>query len=143
MLTANSAAILTDAFPASQRGMALGVNQITALAGQFLGLVAGGLLAEIDWRAVFWVSVPFGLLGTIWSIRSLKEVSTPRRARVDWGGNLTFAGGTALILAAITYGIQPYGGAATGWGNPWVLGGDRSEERRVGKECRSRWSPYH
>ena len=123
MLTANSAAILTDAFPAEQRGMALGVNQITALAGQFLGLVVGGLLAEIDWRAVFWVSVPFGLLGTIWSIRSLKEVGTPRRARVDWGGNLTFAGGTALILAAITYGIQPYGGAATGWGNPWVLGG--------------------
>jgi len=123
MLTANSAAILTDAFPAEQRGMALGVNQIAALAGQFLGLVVGGLLAEIDWRAVFWVSVPFGLLGTIWSIRSLREVGTPRRARVDWGGNLTFAGGTALILAAITYGIQPYGGAATGWGNPWVLGG--------------------
>jgi MFS family permease len=123
MLTANSAAILTDAFPTEQRGMALGVNQITALAGQFLGLVVGGLLAEIDWRAVFWVSVPFGLLGTIWSIRSLREVGTPKRAKVDWGGNITFATGTALLLAAITYGIQPYGGAATGWGSPWVLGG--------------------
>src|SRR3954465_15916018 len=123
MLTANSAAILTDAFPARQRGMALGVNQITALAGQFLGLVVGGLLAEIDWRAVFWVSVPFGLLGTIWSIRSLREVGTPKRAKVDWGGNVTFAAGTAVLLAAITYGIQPYGGAATGWGSPWVLGG--------------------
>ncbi|WP_410594669.1 MFS transporter [Amycolatopsis sp. lyj-23] len=123
MLTANSAAILTDAFPARQRGMALGVNQITALAGQFLGLVVGGLLAEIDWRAVFWVSVPFGLLGTIWSIRSLREVGTPQRAKIDWGGNVTFATGTALVLAAITYGIQPHGGAATGWGNPWVLGG--------------------
>ncbi len=123
MLTANSAAILTDAFPAEQRGMALGVNQITALAGMFLGLVAGGLLAEIDWRAVFWVSVPFGLLGTIWSIRSLREVGTPRRAKIDWGGNITFAVGTALVLAAITYGIQPYGGSATGWGSPWVLGG--------------------
>ncbi|WP_328616378.1 MFS transporter [Amycolatopsis sp. NBC_00355] len=123
MLTANSAAILTDAFPTEQRGMALGVNQITALAGQFLGLVVGGLLAEIDWRAVFWVSVPFGLLGTIWSIRSLREVGTPKRAKVDWGGNITFAAGTALLLAAITYGIQPYGGAATGWGNPLVLGG--------------------
>ncbi|MFJ7214054.1 MFS transporter [Amycolatopsis sp. NPDC098790] len=123
MLTANSAAILTDAFPTEQRGMALGVNQITALAGQFLGLVVGGLLAEIDWRAVFWVSVPFGLLGTIWSIRSLREVGTPKRAKVDWGGNVTFAAGTALLLAAITYGIQPYGGAATGWGSPWVLGG--------------------
>jgi MFS family permease len=79
MLTANSAAILTDAFPREQRGMALGVNQIAALAGQFLGLVAGGLLAEIDWRAVFWVSVPFGLFGMVWSIRSLREVRAPRR----------------------------------------------------------------
>jgi MFS family permease len=123
MLTANSAAILTDAFPREQRGMALGVNQIAALAGQFLGLVAGGLLAEIDWRAVFWVSVPFGLFGTVWSIRSLREVRAPRRARIDWGGNLTFALGTAALLAAITYGIQPHGGAPTGWGNPMVLGG--------------------
>ncbi|MEU4671527.1 MFS transporter [Amycolatopsis sp. NPDC023774] len=123
MLTANSAAILTDAFPREQRGMALGINQITALAGQFLGLVAGGLLAEIDWRAVFWVSVPFGILGTVWSIRSLREIGKPRRARVDWGGNVTFALGTGVLLAAITYGIQPYGDAATGWGNPWVLGG--------------------
>ncbi len=123
MLTANSAAILTDAFPASQRGMALGINQVTALAGQFLGLVAGGLLAVIDWRAVFWVSVPFGVLGTIWSYRSLREVGSPKRARVDWAGNLTFVVGTTAILAAITYGIQPYGGSPTGWGNPLVLGG--------------------
>jgi MFS family permease len=123
MLTANSAAILTDAFPVSQRGMALGINQITALAGQFLGLVAGGLLAEIDWRAVFWVSVPFGVLGTIWSYRSLREVGVRRRARIDWVGNLTFTAGTAAILVSITHGIQPYGGHATGWTSPWVLGG--------------------
>jgi MFS family permease len=123
MLSANSAAILTDAFPAEQRGMALGVNQISALAGQFLGLVAGGLLAELDWRAVFWISVPFGLLGTVWSYRSLREVGSPRRARIDWAGNLTFAAGTAVILASITYGIQPYGGHPTGWANPWVRGG--------------------
>jgi len=123
MLTANSAAILTDAFPTEQRGMALGVNQISALAGQFLGLVAGGLLAEIDWRAVFWISVPFGVLGTVWSYRSLREVGTPRKARIDWAGNLTFAAGAGLILAAITYGIQPYGGHSTGWSNPLVLGG--------------------
>jgi MFS family permease len=123
MLTANSAAILTDAFPVEQRGMALGVNQITALAGQFLGLVAGGLLAEIDWRAVFWVSVPFGILGTIWSYHSLHEVGSPRAARIDWLGNLTFVSGTSALLAAITYGIQPFGGHATGWTNPWVLGG--------------------
>jgi MFS family permease len=123
MLTANSAAILTDAFPSRQRGLALGVNQIAALAGQFLGLVAGGLLAEIDWRAVFWISVPFGVIGTIWSYRSLREVSSPRPAKIDWAGNLTFAVGTALILAAITYGIQPYGGHPTGWTSPWVRGG--------------------
>jgi MFS family permease len=123
MLSANSAAILTDAFPSDQRGMALGVNQIAALAGQFLGLVAGGLLAEWDWRAVFWISVPFGVLGTLWSYRSLREVGTPRRARIDWLGNLTFALGTGVVLAAITYGIQPYGGHPTGWTNPWVRGG--------------------
>ncbi|HKD97488.1 MAG TPA: MFS transporter [Micromonosporaceae bacterium] len=123
MLMANSAAILTDAFPSSQRGMALGVNQITALAGQFLGLVVGGLLAAIDWRAVFWVSVPVSVFGSIWSYRSLRETSQRRRARVDWFGNVTFAAGTALILASMTYGIQPYGGHPTGWSNPKVLGG--------------------
>ena len=123
MLTANSAAILTDAFPVQQRGMALGVNQISALTGQFLGLVIGGLLSEIDWRAVFWVSVPIGVFGTIWSYRSLREVGSARVARIDWPGNFTFAAGAALILAAITYGIQPYGGHSTGWSNPLVLGG--------------------
>ncbi|WP_263638567.1 MULTISPECIES: MFS transporter [unclassified Streptomyces] len=123
MLTANSAAILTDAFPARQRGMALGVNQITALAGQFLGLLAGGLLATVDWRAVFWVSVPISVGGTIWSCLSLRETAPGRRGRVDWPGNLTFAAGAGFLLAAITYGIQPYGGNATGWGNPWVLAG--------------------
>jgi MFS family permease len=123
MLTANSAAILTDAFPAAQRGMALGANQVSALAGQFLGLVAGGLLAEWDWRAVFWISVPFGVIGTIWSYRSLREVGAPHKARIDWLGNLTFAAGSGIILASITYGIQPYGGHPTGWTSPWVRGG--------------------
>jgi MFS family permease len=123
MLTANSAAILTDAFPARQRGMALGINQITALAGQFLGLLAGGLLAAVDWRAVFWVSVPVSITGTIWSYLSLRETASGRRGRVDWLGNLTFACGAGVLLAGITYGIQPYGGSATGWGNPWVLAG--------------------
>ncbi|MDX6328095.1 MAG: hypothetical protein QOI83_478 [Streptomycetaceae bacterium] len=123
MLTANSAAILTDAFPARQRGMALGINQITALAGQFLGLLAGGLLATIDWRAVFWVSVPIGVVGTIWSYRSLRETGSRKPGRIDWVGNITFTGGAGALLAAITYGIQPYGGHPTGWTNPWVLGG--------------------
>ena len=123
MLTANSAAILTDAFPARQRGMALGINQITALAGQFLGLLLGGALAAVDWRAVFWVSVPVGVVGTLWSYRSLRETGERHRAPVDWAGNVTFAAGTALVLASMTYGIQPYGGHPTGWTSPKVLGG--------------------
>jgi MFS family permease len=123
MLTGNSAAIITDAFPANQRGTALGINQITALAGQFIGLLAGGFLAVIDWHAVFWVSVPIGVLGTIWSYRSLRETRTPQPARIDWVGTLTFTAGTGALLAAITYGIQPYGGHPTGWTSPTVLGG--------------------
>jgi MFS family permease len=123
MLTANSAAILTDAFPSRQRGMALGVNQITALVGMFLGLLAGGLLATIHWRAVFWVSVPIGVVGTIWSYRSLRETGTRAPGRIDWVGNVTFTGGAGALLVAITYGIQPHGGHSTGWTSPWVLGG--------------------
>ena len=121
MLMANSAAILTDAFPAEQRGMALGVNQIAGLSGQFLGLVAGGVLATVDWRAVFWVNVPIGIVGTIWSVRSLREIGTSRPAGIDWAGNITFTCGALALLAGITYGIQPYGGHPTGWTNPSVL----------------------
>ncbi|OIK27893.1 MFS transporter [Streptomyces malaysiense] len=123
MLTANSAAILTDAFPSRQRGTALGVNQITALAGQFLGLLAGGLLAAVDWRAVFWVSVPISVTGTVWSYLSLRETAAGGRGRVDWLGNITFASGAGILLAGITYGIQPYGGHPTGWTDPLVLAG--------------------
>ena len=122
MLMANSAAILTDAFPTEQRGMALGVNQIAGLSGQFLGLVAGGLLATVDWRAVFWVNVPIGVVGTLWSYHSLREIGARRAARIDWAGNLTFTCGALALLAGITYGIQPYGGHPTGWTNPLVLG---------------------
>ena len=110
MLMANAAAILTDAFPARQRGMALGINQIAGIAGQFVGLLLGGLLAAWWWRAVFWVNVPIGVIGTIWSYLSLREIASTRRARIDWAGNITFALGAGLLLAAITHGIQPYGG---------------------------------
>jgi len=122
MLMANAAAILTDAFPARQRGMALGINQIAGIAGQFVGLLLGGLLAAWWWRAVFWVNVPIGVIGTIWSYLSLRELASTRRARIDWAGNITFALGAGLLLAAITHGIQPYGGHSTGWTNPWVAG---------------------
>jgi MFS family permease len=123
MLMANSAAIITDAFPAKQRGMALGVNIVSALAGSFLGLVAGGVLAEWDWRSIFWVNIPLGLLGTVWAYRSLHDTGVRRHAKIDWWGNATFAVGLTAVLAAITYGIQPYGGHTMGWTSPYVLAG--------------------
>jgi len=123
MLMANSTAILTDAFPANKRGMAIGINQIAAIAGTFLGLIIGGVLAEIDWRAIFLVSVPVGIIGSIWSYKSLHEVGVRGSGKIDWPGNIMFAVGLTSLLAAITYGIQPYGDSATGWLNPWVLGG--------------------
>ncbi|MFB8235769.1 MFS transporter [Kitasatospora purpeofusca] len=123
MLMANSAAIITDAFPARQRGMALGVNMVAAIAGSFVGLVLGGLLAEWNWRSIFWVNVPIGVIGTVWAYRSLRETGIRRPGRIDWWGNITFAVGLTALLAAITYGIQPYGGHTMGWTNPWVLAG--------------------
>ena len=123
MLMSNSAAILTDAFPANQRGMALGINQIAGISGQFVGLLLGGLLAAWDWRAVFWINVPIGLWGTIWAYVSLREIATTKRARIDWPGNVLFAVGAISLLAAITYGIQPYGGHTTGWTSPLVISG--------------------
>jgi MFS family permease len=103
--------------------MALGINQVAGISGMFIGLLLGGLLAQWNWRAVFWVSVPVGLVGAVWSYRSLREIAATHRARIDWAGNITFALGLGLLLVAITYGIQPYGGRPTGWTNPWVLSG--------------------
>ncbi len=122
MLMANSSAILTDAFPAEERGLALGLNQVAAIAGSFIGLVLGGLLGPISWRFVFLVSVPFGVLGTIWSYLKLRELGVRRPASLDWWGNLTFGVGLIAVLVGITYGIQPYGGHTMGWTSPFVLG---------------------
>jgi MFS family permease len=123
MLFANSTAILTDAFPTERRGFALGINQVAAIAGGFIGLIVGGLLSEVDWRLVFYVSVPFGLIGTVWSYLSLHELSSRQHAKIDWWGNLLFAVGLAALLVGITYGIQPYGGHTMGWTSPTVLTG--------------------
>jgi MFS family permease len=120
-LLANAAAIITDAFPANQRGMALGLNNIVGVSGTFIGLVLGGILAPVNWRLVFLISVPVGIAGTIWAYVALRELSTPKRSRVDWAGNLTFAVGLVLLMTAVTYGIRPAGGHATGWGSPRVL----------------------
>jgi len=122
MLMANSSAILTDAFPANERGLALGLNQVAAIAGSFIGLVLGGVLGPLSWRYVFLVSVPFGVLGTIWSYLKLQERGIRRPARLDWAGNVTFAAGLIAVLVGITYGIQPYGGHTMGWTSPLVLG---------------------
>ncbi len=122
MLMANSAAILTDAFPSDQRGFALGTNQIAGLAGQFIGLVAGGLLAAWDWRAVFWINVPVGIYGTLWAYWRLRDTGERHRARIDWWGNVTFALGLGGVLIGITEGIQPYGHHSMGWYNPVVFG---------------------
>jgi MFS family permease len=102
--------------------MALGINNIVGVSGMFIGLVLGGILAPIDWRLVFLISVPVGLFGTVWAYLKLQERSTPKRAPVDWWGNITFALGLVLIMVAVTYGIRPYGGHATGWTSPKVLG---------------------
>ncbi|WP_328363647.1 MFS transporter [Mycobacterium sp. NBC_00419] len=122
MLMSSSSAILTDAFPANQRGMALGVNMVAAVAGSFLGLLIGGVLSEIHWQLIFWVGVPIGIIGTIWSVTSLKEMGVRNPGRMDWAGTLTFGVGLTVLLIGITYGIQPYGDATTGWTNPMVLG---------------------
>ncbi len=121
-LMANSAAILTDAFPANQRGLALGINSVTAIAASFIGLILGGLLAPVDWRLVFLVSVPFGLFGTVWAYLKLEDRSPRRPARIDWWGNVTFGVGLVALLVGITYGIEPYGGHTMGWTNPFVMG---------------------
>ena len=120
MLMANSAAIITDVFPAEERGMALGINQIAALAGSFVGLVLGGLLAAVSWRLVFLVNVPIGIFGTVWAYWKLKDTGERHPARIDWLGMATFAAGLWCVLLGVTNGITPYGGSPMGWGNPSV-----------------------
>jgi MFS family permease len=121
LLMANSSAIITDAFPANQRGLALGLNMVSGIAGSFLGLVIGGVLAPVHWRLVFLVSVPFSLFGTVWGYLKLRDLSPRRHHVMDWWGNVTFALGLIGVLVAITYGIQPHGSHLMGWTNPWVV----------------------
>ncbi|HEY0932502.1 MAG TPA: MFS transporter [Trebonia sp.] len=122
-LLANSTAILADVFPASQRGTAIGVNSIAAVAGSFIGLPLGGLLAPHNWRLVFVVPAAAGVIGTVWACLMLRETSARRPVKIDWWGNTAFAVGLIAVLVALTCGIQPYGGHPTGWTSPWVLAG--------------------
>jgi MFS family permease len=134
-LFANSAALITDAFPHSERGKALGINQVAAIGGSVLGLVLGGLLAGVGdvhfgpfvlpaWRVIFLASVPFSVAGTVWAYLKLRDVARLRKGqRIDYVGNVTFGVGLTLLLVAVTYGLLPYGGSSTGWSNPWVVAG--------------------
>jgi EmrB/QacA subfamily drug resistance transporter len=121
-LFANSTAILTDAFPANQRGTALGLNSIAAIAGSFIGLILGGVLAPVNWHLIFLVSAPVGVFGTVWAYFMLHDIGIRKHAKMDWWGNILFGVGLIAILVGITYGLQPYGGSAMGWTNPFVLG---------------------
>jgi MFS family permease len=121
-LFSNSAAILTDAFPINERGMALGLNQISGVAGSFLGIFVGGVLSQVGWRWVFLFNVPIGIAGTIWAYAKLQEVGIHHKESVDWIGNATFAVGLTMILVGINLGIQPHGTSAMGWQNPLVIG---------------------
>lgn len=122
-LIANSAAIITDAFPENERGKAMGINQIAAIGGSILGLLVGGVLAAIDWHLIFLISVPVGIVGAIWAYLALKELATIRKEQhIDMIGNIAFAVGITLILIAMTYGLQPYGGSSMGWSSPYVEG---------------------
>ncbi|TAN27008.1 MAG: MFS transporter [Actinomycetota bacterium] len=121
LLFANSSAILTDAFPPNERGLALGINNVAAIGGAFVGLILGGLLGPLNWHLVFVVSVPFGVLGTVWSYWKLEDRGTRSPSSIDWWGNLTFAVGLISVLVGITYGIMPYGGKTMGWASPFVL----------------------
>jgi MFS family permease len=121
LLMANSAAIITDAFPAEQLGFALGINMVAAIIGSFLGILVGGLLSLLGWRWVFLANVPIGAFGTIWAYLKLKDIGVRVPARIDWAGNLAFAGGLGMVLVGMTYGIEPYGTSLSGWGNPFVI----------------------
>ncbi|MDA8101914.1 MAG: MFS transporter [Nitrospiraceae bacterium] len=120
MLMANSAAIITDAFPSEQLGLALGTNMVAAIFGSFFGILAGGLLSQVGWRWVFLVNVPIGVFGTVWAYLKLREIGVHIRSHVDWLGNIAFAGGLAMLLVGVTYGIKPYGKSLVGWNDPFV-----------------------
>ena len=120
-LFANSIALLTDAFPASQRGFSLGINQIAFIGGNVIGVVLGGILAAVNWRLDFLISVPVGVLGSVWAYVALHEIGKRQAQPLDWLGNLTFAGGLLALMFGLTEALTPYGNQTMGWSNPIVV----------------------
>jgi EmrB/QacA subfamily drug resistance transporter len=117
-LFANAAALVTDAFPKEELGLAMGANTMVAAIGLVLGPVLGGALVAISWHWVFWFNVPFALAGATWGALILRELAKPDSVRgFDVLGNVTFVVGlTGLVLGVSRGGLS-------GWNDPIVIGG--------------------
>jgi EmrB/QacA subfamily drug resistance transporter len=117
-LFANSAALVTDAFPREQLGVAMGTNTMVAAVGLVLGPVLGGALVAISWPWVFWFNVPLSLAGAAWGALVLRELAKTDTARgLDLPGTLTFV----LGLTGLVLGVSR--GGLSGWNDPVVIGG--------------------
>jgi EmrB/QacA subfamily drug resistance transporter len=118
LMVANSSAIVTDAFPKRQLGLALGINSMTVAVGTAVGPVLGGWLTSLGWQWVFWFNVPVSLIGTAWAMLVLREPSrSRRRQRIDWLGNGVFLVGLSGLLLFLSM------GGIEGWTHPVVIGG--------------------
>ncbi|MEM0134746.1 MAG: MFS transporter [Thermoplasmatales archaeon] len=121
LLMVNSTALITDSFGPTERGRALGINQISFIAGSLIGLIAGGLLASANWHLVFIVNIPFAVAGSLWSIFKLKQIKKKEKVPMDIAGNVALGGGLVLISLGFTYALVPFGNSAMGWNSPWVI----------------------
>ena len=117
-LMANSAALVTDAFPRRELGRALGINAMVVGAGLILGPILGGWLTGFGWRTIFWFNVPLGIAGTIAALVILEEQARAvRRVRIDWLGSGLYLVGLLGLMTSLAF------GGIYGWTTPWILGG--------------------
>ena len=117
-LFANAAAVVTDAFPREQLGLAMGTNTMVAAVGLVIGPVLGGVLVDISWHWVFWFNVPFTAIGSIWAALILREIVRPDQERgLDPLGTITFVVG----LTGLVYGVSR--GGITGWDDALTIAG--------------------
>src|SRR4051794_9806901 len=117
-LFANSAALVTDAFPVGQLGLAMGTNTMVPAVGLVLGPVLGGVLVGLSWHWVFWFNVPLGLAASAWAAFALHELSRPDAVR-----GLGIPGGTLFVvgLTGLVLGISK--GGLSSWTDPIVIAG--------------------